>query len=201
MGWERRHDGWLSGSVVEMMEKDRLLGDAAGGRRRRRSRMLRVVGLDVVLMPEQRTTRVSSLTFTWVHSFGVLCVSYSADEPFSFVCLSARHSFPSSSRLLVSDLFHPSPTHRTSHRSPATAPRPVNPNPSPSPTPTSFTDLTDRLITAKDHASIQIRVADVDADGKAIKDQATTIAICGRIRAQGDSDDSINRIATKEGRE
>ncbi|GFZ45063.1 40S ribosomal protein S21 [Saitozyma sp. JCM 24511] len=57
----------------------------------------------------------------------------------------------------------------------------------------------DRLITAKDHASIQIRVADVDADGKAIKDQATTIAICGRIRAQGDSDDSINRIATKEG--
>jgi hypothetical protein len=57
------------------------------------------------------------------------------------------------------------------------------------------------LITAKDHASIQIRVADVDADGKAIKGQGTTIAICGRIRAQGDSDDSINRIATKEGRE
>jgi small subunit ribosomal protein S21e len=60
---------------------------------------------------------------------------------------------------------------------------------------------TDRLITAKDHASIQIQIADVDADGKAIKGQATTIAICGRIRAQGDSDDSINRIATKEGRE
>jgi hypothetical protein len=59
----------------------------------------------------------------------------------------------------------------------------------------------DRLITAQDHASIQIQVADVDADGKAIKGQATTIAICGRIRAQGDSDDSINRIATKEGRE
>ena len=57
----------------------------------------------------------------------------------------------------------------------------------------------DRLITAKDHASIQIRVADVDANGKAIKESATTIAICGRIRAQGDSDDSINRIATKEG--
>ena len=59
----------------------------------------------------------------------------------------------------------------------------------------------DRLITAKDHASIQIQIADVDADGKAIKGQSTTIAICGRIRAQGDSDDSINRIATKEGRE
>nr|XP_031864336.1 uncharacterized protein CI109_000249 [Kwoniella shandongensis]KAA5531408.1 hypothetical protein CI109_000249 [Kwoniella shandongensis] len=59
--------------------------------------------------------------------------------------------------------------------------------------------LTDRLITAQDHASIQIQIADVDADGKAIKGQATTIAICGKIRAQGDSDDSINRIATKEG--
>lgn len=57
----------------------------------------------------------------------------------------------------------------------------------------------DRLITAKDHASIQLQVADVDSEGKAIKGQATTIAICGKIRAQGDSDDSINRIATKEG--
>jgi hypothetical protein len=61
--------------------------------------------------------------------------------------------------------------------------------------------MPDRLITAKDHASIQIQIADVDADGKAIKGKSTTIAICGRIRAQGDSDDSINRIATKEGRE
>ncbi|WVQ65618.1 uncharacterized protein L199_003796 [Kwoniella botswanensis] len=58
---------------------------------------------------------------------------------------------------------------------------------------------TGRLITANDHASIQIQVADVDADGKAIKGQGQTIAICGRIRAQGDSDDSINRIATKQG--
>ena len=88
------------------------------------------------------------------------------------------------------------------HRSPVTAlplVRPLAPSPSLSfpLTPTSL----DRLITAKDHASIQIQIADVDADGKAIKGRASTIAICGRIRAQGDSDDSINRIATKEGRE
>ncbi|OCF45989.1 30S small subunit ribosomal protein S21e [Kwoniella heveanensis CBS 569] len=56
-----------------------------------------------------------------------------------------------------------------------------------------------RLVTAQDHASIQIQVADVDADGKAIKGSSTPIVICGRIRAQGDSDDSINRIATKAG--
>ncbi|ORY25959.1 putative ribosomal protein s21 [Naematelia encephala] len=58
---------------------------------------------------------------------------------------------------------------------------------------------TNRLITSKDHASIQFQIADVDADGKAIKGSSTTVAICGRIRAQGDSDDSINRIATKQG--
>ncbi|RXK40058.1 30S small subunit ribosomal protein S21e [Tremella mesenterica] len=57
----------------------------------------------------------------------------------------------------------------------------------------------DRLVTAKDHAAIQISVADVNAEGKAVKGSGTTIVICGRIRAQGDSDDSINRIATKDG--
>ncbi|RSH87990.1 40S ribosomal protein S21 [Apiotrichum porosum] len=58
---------------------------------------------------------------------------------------------------------------------------------------------TNRLITAKDHASVQITVADVDAEGKAIKGQGTTIALCGQVRSQGEADDSINRIATKEG--
>jgi hypothetical protein len=43
--------------------------------------MLRVVSLDVVLTPGQRTTRVSSLTFTWVHFFWRILNS--ADEPFS----------------------------------------------------------------------------------------------------------------------
>ena len=51
------------------------------------------------------------------------------------------------------------------------------------------TDSADRLITAKDHASVQITVADVDADGKAIKGQGTTIALCGQVRSQGEADD------------
>ncbi|KAL7422998.1 40S ribosomal protein S21 [Cryptotrichosporon argae] len=58
---------------------------------------------------------------------------------------------------------------------------------------------TNRLITSKDHASIQLTIADVDAEGKAIKGQGTTIALCGQVRGQGEADDSINRIATKEG--
>jgi hypothetical protein len=56
--------------------------------------------------------------------------------------------------------------------------------------PPSRTQLTpDRLITAKDHASIQITVADVDAEGKAIKGQGSTIALCGKVRQQGEADD------------
>jgi small subunit ribosomal protein S21e len=58
----------------------------------------------------------------------------------------------------------------------------------------------DRLITSKDHASVQISVADVDANGRALN-TLTSFAICGQVRSQGESDDSINRLATKEGRE
>ena len=58
----------------------------------------------------------------------------------------------------------------------------------------------DRLITSKDHASVQISVVDVDADGRALS-TSTTFALCGQVRADGESDDSLNRLATKAGRE
>ena len=58
---------------------------------------------------------------------------------------------------------------------------------------------TDRLITSKDHASVQISVADVDADGRALS-TSTTFALSGDVRAMGESDDSLNRLATKAGR-
>lgn len=58
----------------------------------------------------------------------------------------------------------------------------------------------DRLITSKDHASVQISIVDVDANGRALP-TTTTFALCGQVRSQGESDDSINRLATKAGRE
>lgn len=58
----------------------------------------------------------------------------------------------------------------------------------------------DRLITSKDHASVQIAIADVDANGRALN-TSTTYALCGQVRSQGESDDSINRLATRDGRE
>lgn len=56
----------------------------------------------------------------------------------------------------------------------------------------------DRLITSKDHASVQINVIDVDADGKALP-TSTVFALCGQVRAMGEGDDSLNRLATKAG--
>ncbi|KAJ6538564.1 ribosomal protein S21e [Mycena latifolia] len=57
---------------------------------------------------------------------------------------------------------------------------------------------TNRLITSKDHASVQINVVDVDSNGRALN-TSTTFALCGQVRSQGESDDSINRLATKAG--
>lgn len=47
---------------------------------------------------------------------------------------------------------------------------------------------------------MQISVVDVDADGKALA-TSTTFALCGQVRADGEGDDSLNRLATKAGRE
>ncbi|GLB35010.1 putative 2OG-Fe(II) oxygenase superfamily protein [Lyophyllum shimeji] len=57
---------------------------------------------------------------------------------------------------------------------------------------------TNRLITSKDHASVQISIADVDANGRALS-TSTTFALCGQVRSQGESDDSLNRLATQAG--
>ena len=77
-------------------------------------------------------------------------------------------------------------------------------NPSPRSSRSNFSPrfrcCTDRLITAKDHAAIQISVADVDANGVA-QGTSTSFAISGPVRAMGESDDSLNRLATKAGRE
>lgn len=45
---------------------------------------------------------------------------------------------------------------------------------------------------------MQISIVDVDANGRALN-TSTTFALCGQVRSQGESDDSINRLATKAG--
>ncbi|KAN0140812.1 ribosomal protein S21e [Lactarius tabidus] len=57
---------------------------------------------------------------------------------------------------------------------------------------------TNRLITSKDYASVQIVIADVDANGRALQ-TSTSFALSGQVRAQGEGDDSLNRLATQAG--
>jgi Ribosomal protein S21e len=47
---------------------------------------------------------------------------------------------------------------------------------------------------------VQIVIADVDANGRALS-TSTSFALSGQVRAQGEGDDSLNRLATKAGRE
>jgi len=56
-----------------------------------------------------------------------------------------------------------------------------------------------RIIHAKDHASIQINLAEVDESTGRVTGNQTAYAICGALRRMGESDDCINRLAKKDG--
>ncbi|XP_049672495.1 40S ribosomal protein S21 [Accipiter gentilis] len=56
-----------------------------------------------------------------------------------------------------------------------------------------------RIIGAKDHASIQINISEVDKVTGRVNGQFKTYAICGAIRRMGESDDSILRLAKNDG--
>lgn len=56
-----------------------------------------------------------------------------------------------------------------------------------------------RILGAKDHASIQLNLADVDEETGRMTGGFKTYAICGAIRRMGESDDCINRLAKKDG--
>ncbi|KAH7034622.1 ribosomal protein S21e [Microdochium trichocladiopsis] len=58
---------------------------------------------------------------------------------------------------------------------------------------------TNRIIKAKDHASVQISIAKVDENGRQIQGENHVYALCGFIRAMGESDDSLNRLVQRDG--
>ncbi|CAL4935353.1 unnamed protein product [Urochloa decumbens] len=55
---------------------------------------------------------------------------------------------------------------------------------------------TNRIITAKDHASVQINIGHVDENGL-YDGHFTTFALSGFVRAQGDADSSLDRLWQK----
>merc|ERR1712039_408981 len=58
--------------------------------------------------------------------------------------------------------------------------------------------ITNNIISAKDHASVQISVAEVDEEGR-MTGGFKTFAFCGKVRTQGEADDSFTNLCLKEG--
>eukprot|EP00276_Gloeochaete_wittrockiana_P009439 CAMPEP_0184663380 /NCGR_PEP_ID=MMETSP0308-20130426/47945_1 /TAXON_ID=38269 /ORGANISM="Gloeochaete witrockiana, Strain SAG 46.84" /LENGTH=82 /DNA_ID=CAMNT_0027106087 /DNA_START=30 /DNA_END=278 /DNA_ORIENTATION=- len=58
--------------------------------------------------------------------------------------------------------------------------------------------FSNRLITSKDHASVQLNFVDVDDNGVALNTN-TSFAICGFLRANAKSDQAVNALAQDEG--
>ncbi|VDO99451.1 unnamed protein product [Soboliphyme baturini] len=56
-----------------------------------------------------------------------------------------------------------------------------------------------RIIDARDHASIQIDFVEIDPTTGRSSGDVTRYAICGSIRRMGESDDCINRLTRKDG--
>lgn len=56
-----------------------------------------------------------------------------------------------------------------------------------------------KIIAAKDHAAIQLDIAEVNEQTGVITGKNRTYALCGSIRMMGEADDSIVRLATKDG--
>jgi len=57
---------------------------------------------------------------------------------------------------------------------------------------------TNRIIKAKDHASVQISVGKVDESGR-YTGENQVYALCGFVRSRAESDDCMNRLAQKDG--
>lgn len=86
----------------------------------------------------------------------------------------------------------PLPTHRVT-----SAPEPPLILTTPSYVPRKCS-ATNRIIKAKDHASVQISVGKVDENGR-YTGENQVYALCGFVRAMGEGDDSLNRLAQRDG--
>ena len=56
-----------------------------------------------------------------------------------------------------------------------------------------------KIIAAKDHAAVQLDIAEVDEKTGQKTNKSRTYALCGSIRMMGEADDSIVRLAAKDG--
>lgn len=62
-----------------------------------------------------------------------------------------------------------------------------------------LSSATGRLITAKDHASVQLSIAEVDASTGLYTGRSIPFAFSGYVRNMSESDDCMNRLCTEQG--
>ena len=55
------------------------------------------------------------------------------------------------------------------------------------------------IIAAKDHAAVQLDIAEVNEQTGRMTGKSRTYALCGSIRMMGEADDSLVRLATRDG--
>jgi small subunit ribosomal protein S21e len=55
-------------------------------------------------------------------------------------------------------------------------------------------DYTDRLITPKDNASIQLNICDLNEDGTINLGKSSIITVCGFVRSVGEGDTAIDKV-------
>lgn len=56
-----------------------------------------------------------------------------------------------------------------------------------------------KIIAAKDHAAVQLDLAEVDEQTGVRTGKNRTYALCGSIRMMGEADDSMVRLAARDG--
>jgi small subunit ribosomal protein S21e len=55
-------------------------------------------------------------------------------------------------------------------------------------------DYTDRIITSKDHASIQLAISDLNQDGTINLSKTNLVTISGFVRSTGEGDMALTRV-------
>ncbi|KAJ7333755.1 40S ribosomal protein S21 [Desmophyllum pertusum] len=57
--------------------------------------------------------------------------------------------------------------------------------------------VTNRVIAAKDHASVQLNIGEIDDTGR-FTGNFKTYALCGNLRQQGEGDDSLTKLCIRD---
>ncbi|KAL9980950.1 hypothetical protein ACROYT_G009595 [Oculina patagonica] len=58
--------------------------------------------------------------------------------------------------------------------------------------------VTNRVIAAKDHASVQLNIGEIDETGR-FTGNFKTYALCGNLRLMGEADDSLAKLCVRDG--